>query len=187
MNPGNEKELIKRIQDGETGAFSALLHQHQDAVFSLIVQIVSSREDAEELTQDVFIKAFKKINSFRGDSAISTWLYRIAYNTAISATRKRKQVFINLEEKNLNNMPDEVVDELLNLENDEKLLQNMKEAIEKLKPDEKALISLFYMQGRPVNEIASITKLTPENVKVKLFRTRKKIAVLINQAQYEAR
>ena len=187
MSPGNEKEIIKRIRDGETKAFSALLCQHQDAVFSLIVHIVSSREDAEELTQDVFVKAFKKISSFRGDSAIFTWLYRIAYNTAISATRKRKQVFIDLEEKVLNNIPDEVVDDLLNFEHDEKLLQMMKEAIEKLKPEEKAMISLYYSQGRPINEIAKITKLSPENIKVKLFRTRKKIAVYIKQVQDETR
>jgi RNA polymerase sigma-70 factor, ECF subfamily len=187
MNPGIEKELIKRIRDGETEAFSELLNQHQDAVYSLIVQIVSSREDAEELTQDVFIKAFKKINSFRGESSISTWLYRIAYNTAISATRKRKLNFMNLEEKSLNNIPDDVVDELLNHEDDEKLLQAMKEAVEKLKPEEKAMISLYYSQERPINEIAKIMKLSPENIKVKLFRTRKKIAVYIKQVQDETR
>ena len=187
MNSDNEKELIRHIKNGKPEAFSVLVHLHQDAVFSLIQQIVSSPEDAEELTQDVFIKAFKKIGSFRGESAFATWLYRIACNTAISATRKRKWNFMNLEDKALNNIPDEVVDELLDRENDEKLLQNITEAIQKLKPDEKALISLYYSQGKPVNEIAGITKFSPENVKVKLFRTRKKIALYINQAQDETR
>ena len=187
MDQKKEKELIKRIRDGEPQAFSILVGQYQQPVYSLILQIVSSHEDAEELTQDAFVKAFNKLGSFRGDSGIFTWLYRIAYNTAISATRKRKTVFYDFDDKSLNNIPDEVVDEMLNREEDEKLLRIMKIAIEKLRPEEKALITLYYLQGRPINEIAKIMKLTTDNIKVKLFRTRRKIALFINRSKNETR
>jgi RNA polymerase sigma-70 factor, ECF subfamily len=107
---------------------------------------VSSREDAEELTLDVFVKAYQKINSFRGESANSTWLYRIAYNTAISAIRRKKPIFLYLDEKTINEIPDEMVDEVLSRDHDEKLLQSLQQAIGKLDPEEKALISLYYTQ-----------------------------------------
>lgn len=182
MDQKTEKELIKRIRDGEPQAFSILVGQYQEPLFNLILQIVSSPEDAEELTQDAFVRAFQKLGSFRGDSGIFTWLYRIAYNTAISAARKRRAVYYDFDDKVLNNIPDEVVDEMLNREDDEKLLHSMKAAIEKLRPEEKALITLYYLQGRSVCDIATIMKLTTDNVKVKLFRTRKKIALLINRS-----
>ncbi len=182
-----EKELINRIRNGEPEAFSKLLQQHQLKVHSLIIQIVSSQEDAEELTQDVFVKAYQKIRSFRGESAISTWLYRIAYNTAISAVRKKKPVSFNLDEKTINRIPDQVVDEILNQENDEKLLDSIKQAVQKLLPEEKALLFLYYTQGKPVKEVATIMKLSEGNVKVKLFRIRKKIVFTIKQQQNETR
>ena len=185
MEAGTEKGLIHRIRNGEPEAFSELLHQYQHKVHALIFQIVSSREDAEELTQDVFVKAYQKIGSFRGESAISTWIYRIAYNTAISAIRRKKPVFLNLDEKTISEIPDEMVDEVLSSDHDEKLLQSIQQAIRKLIPEEKALISLFYTKGRSIKEIASIMKLSVENVKVKLYRTRRKIVWIINQAQNE--
>ncbi len=178
-----ERDLINRIRSGEPGAFSGLLRQHQHTVYSLIVQMVSSREDAEELTQDVFVKAYQKIGSFRGESAIATWLYRIAYNTAISAVRKKKPMFTVLDEKTMYDVPDEVVDEVLNRDHDENMLQSIQQAIAQLHPDEKALISLYYTQGRTLKEVASIMNLSGGNAKIKLFRIRKKIVRIIRQTQ----
>jgi RNA polymerase sigma-70 factor (ECF subfamily) len=183
----NETDLVKRVLDGEPMAFSVLLKRYQRPVHSLIRQIIPGREDAEELTQDVFVKVFTKLNSFRGSSSLSTWLYRIAYNTAISYTRKRKLSYPDFDEKLLNNIPDETVDELLDRENDEELIRRMEAAVERLNPEDKALISLYYMQERSVNEVSAITALTPENVKVKLYRIRKKIVFLINNHHDEQR
>lgn len=187
MNRRNEKELIQCILEGNPEAFSVLLKLHQDSVHTLILQIVSSQEDAEELTQDVFMKAYQKIGTFRGDAGISTWLYRIAYNTAISATRKKKQVTVTLDEKLLNGIRDDEVDEILDREEDERLLEKMETAIKKLKPEERALLSLYYNQEKPINEIAIITQLTPSNVKIKLFRIRKKVALIIQNFNHVAR
>lgn len=181
----NETDLIDRVLNGEPRAFSVLLKRYQRPVHALIRQMIPGREDAEELTQDVFVKVFKSLSSFRGSSSLSTWLYRIAYNTTISYTRKKKLLYSEFEDKALNNIPDEQVDEMLDRENDEMLMQQIEAAVEKLNPEDKALISLYYTQEKSVREISDITALTPENVKIKLYRVRKKIVFLINNQNHE--
>jgi RNA polymerase sigma-70 factor, ECF subfamily len=180
MDRTEETQLVKSIIDGDAKAFSVVVKHYQHPVHSLIKQIVWCREDAEDLTQEVFIKAFVKLSSFRGSSSLSTWLHRIAYNTAISAVRKKKLNYVECDEMVLANLPEADVDEALNREDDERLLHKMEEAIEKLEPEERALLSLYYKQGLPVMEVASIAGLSPENVKVKLYRIRKKIYYLID-------
>jgi RNA polymerase sigma-70 factor (ECF subfamily) len=187
MDNLDEMDYVKRILDGDTNMFSVLLERHERPVHSLIMQIIPSREDAEELTQDVFIKAFRNLGSFRGGCSISTWLYRIAYNTAISATRKRKVTYPAFDEDALNNIPDETVDRLLENDEDEELINKLEQAIERLQVEDKALISLYYTQDKPVNEISAILQISPENVKVRLFRARKKIIALINDRNYGSR
>ena len=85
----NELHIIAQILGGKTEAFSYFMDTYGQQVFTLIVRMVDSEEDAEELTQDTFMKAFSHLSSFCGHSSFSTWIYRIAYNTALSALRKR--------------------------------------------------------------------------------------------------
>ena len=179
MNHLEETHYIKRILDGETALFSAFLEQYSHQVFSLIVKIIPCREEAEELTQDTFLKAFRKLDSFKGNSSFSTWLYRIAYNTAISAMRKKKVFYPVFDERQFQNIPDQSVDALLNHEEDESLIGKLEEAVEKLKPEERVVVALYYQEDRSVAEIASVMQITPENVKAKLFRIRKKIYTLV--------
>lgn len=160
--------------------FSQLLKRYQRPVHSMIRQIINCREDAEELTQDVFIKAFKSLDKFRGDCSLSTWLYRIAYNTAISATRKKDHHMSDIDDSYLNNIPDDIADRVLEKMEDEIQLQRLEAAIDLLDIEAKALISLYYTEDKSVNEISEILQLSPDNVKVKLFRTRKKLVFLIN-------
>jgi RNA polymerase sigma-70 factor, ECF subfamily len=181
MEQRNDHDIVQRVLEGEPGAFSLLLKRYQHQVYAMIRQIVVNKEDAEELTQDVFVKAFKHLGSFRGDASLSTWLYRIAYNTAISATRKKKLPLHDLDENLINNIHDDVVDQMLDQENDEKLLCRIELAMQNLMPEERAMIIMYYNQNKPVVEIASITGLSVDNVKVKLFRIRKKIVFLVKQ------
>ena len=183
MENFNEKDLIQSILDGNTQAFSVLLKRYQRPIHALIRQIVSNREDAEELTQDVFIKAFRKLDTFKGGSSLSTWLYRIAWNTAVSTTRKKRLVYPEFDENQFANLPDETVEEVLQKENDELQLQRLEKAIAFLKPDEKALITLYYTESKSLAEVALILNLSAENAKVKLHRTRKKIVLLLNNEQ----
>ena len=86
----DERHIIQRILRGETALYEHFLNTYGQQVFILVARIVSNQEDAEELTQDVFLKAFQHLSSFKGTSSFSTWIYSIAYNTAISSARKKK-------------------------------------------------------------------------------------------------
>lgn len=160
--------------------FFCISRSLQPSALLLIVQIVGCSEDAEELVQDVFLKAFRCLGGYRGECRFSTWLYRIAYTTAVSATRKKKQEFLYIEENTINNVPDEKADDILYPTDDEERTARLIQAIDLLNVEEKALITLFYYEEKSIEEIGEVLKLSPGNVKVKLHRTRKKIYVLMN-------
>lgn len=176
---------IQRIQAGDTACFACLLDKYSRPVHTLIFKVVRSREDAEELTQDVFMKIFKNLSSFKGDCGFSTWVYRIAYNTAISCVRKKKYEFLAIEETTLTNISEEEVSEMLGRTDTSGQIQRLDAALEQLPPDERALILLFYMKEKTVEELAAITGLTTSNTKVKLHRIRKKLFVLLKGMENE--
>lgn len=180
MEQKDEIYYITRILDGETEYFSVLLDRYSRPLYSLIVQIVGCPEDAEELLQDVFLKAYRNLSGYKRESKLSTWLYRIAYNVAISATRKKKQEFLYIEESTINNVPDEKAHEVIDLAGDEEQINRLVSAIDHLSGEEKALITLFYYEDKSIEEISEVMKLSVSNVKVRLHRTRKKIYVLMN-------
>jgi len=181
MNNPDELNYIERIRNGETNLFSYFVTRYSNSIYSLIVRIVLIKEDAEELTQDSFLKAFKKLDSFKGDCSFSTWLFRIAYNTAISATRKRKTVLSLVDETMLESVPDDAIEIFFETDEDEMRLQKLEEAITKLNAEEKALITLFYTEGKSVAELGKVLDLSTDNVKVKLYRVRKKIYILMTK------
>lgn len=170
---------IERTLAGDSGCFACLLDRYSRPVHSLILKMVRNREDAEELAQDVFIKVFRNLPSFKADSSFSTWIYRIAYNTAISELRRKKQEFVAIDESQINNVSEEEVSELLGRTSATEQLDKLEVALSQLPPDERALIMLFYMKEKSVEELTVITGLSASNVKVKLHRIRKKLFVLI--------
>ena len=180
MENPEEANYIKRILEGETNLFSYFLERYSPSIHSLIVRIIPIREDAEELTQDTFLKAFRKLDTFKGECSFSTWLFRIAYNTAISATRKRRIILPAIDDAMLERVSDELVDIVFEDDEDEIKLQKLEAAITKLTVEEKTLITLFYTDNKPVAEIADLLEQTTDNVKVRLFRVRKKLYVLMN-------
>jgi len=180
MDNQDELKYIQRIRDGETNLFSYFLTRYSNSIYSLIFRVIPNKEDAEELTQDTFLKAFKKLDSFKGDCSFSTWLFRIAYNTAVSSTRKRKIVYPLIDEAILERVSDDMAEAVFEEDEDEVLLQKLEIAVEKLTVEEKALITLYYTDEKSVSEIAAIFEQTTDNIKIKLFRVRKKLYVLMN-------
>lgn len=170
---------IERTLAGDTGCFACLLDRYSRPVHSLILKMVRNREDAEELAQDVFLKVFRYLSSFKGDCSFSTWIYRITYNTAISELRKKKQEFVAIDEAQINNVSEEEVSELLGRTPANEQVDKLEVALANLPPDERALIMLFYWKGKSVDDLTVITGLSVSNVKVKLHRIRKKLFVLI--------
>ena len=187
MDNQEEFQIIQRICEGEINLYSIFLHRYSNAIYSLIVRIVASKEDAEELTQDVFLKAFKKLDTFHGKSGFLTWIYRIAYNTAISATRKTRQEIYYFDESMIDKVSEQHVDQLFENDENETLHHQLQLSIDKLNPEEKMLLLLHYSKGEKINDIASIMSLSTDNVKIKLYRLRKKLYFLITNVDEYAK
>lgn len=176
---------ISRIKEGDAECFGCLLDRYSRRIFALIVRIVENREDAEEITQDVFLKVFKTLASFKAECSFSTWIYRIAWNTAVSETRRKKDNFLPLEE---NLTSDDAPESSLFSDDDDaekhhRQLELLDKALTQLPTDERAMILLFYKDEKTIEELAIITGLTEANVKVKLFRIRKRLSVLIRNME----
>ena len=171
--------IIQEILCGKSEQFEHILNRYGGQIFNLIAHIVPCKDDAEELTQDVFIKVFRQLSSFKKESSFSTWIYRIATNTAISAARKRKHDTLHLDDTAYQYIPDEIIDETLDNDSEEQL-QRLSDAIEMLRADERALITLYYINEKPIAEVASVLGLTASNVKIKLHRIRKKLYLILN-------
>jgi RNA polymerase sigma factor (sigma-70 family) len=166
---------VQSVLAGNTAAFAVLVNRHKELAFNIALKIVRHREDAEEIAQDAFVKAYQSLRSFKGDSKFSTWLYRIVYNSAISHTRKKQYEFTPIDERVMSDTTeDEILEDLDRVERDEQA-RMVNEAIDHLPPDESALITLFYMEENSIEDISHITGLSVSNVKVKLHRTRKKL------------
>ncbi len=171
--------IIKEVLGGKSEQFEHILNRYSGQVFNLISHIVPCKEDAEELTQDVFIKVFRLLSTFKEESSFSTWIYRIATNTALSAARKMKHDTLHLDDAAYSNIPEEIIDEALDNDCEERL-QRLSDAIEMLCADERALITLYYINEKPIAEVASVLGLTASNVKIKLHRIRKKLYLILN-------
>lgn len=177
-----EAHIIKEILNGKTEQYEYFLDRYGQQVFVLVDRIVSCQEDAEELTQDVFLKAFQQLSSFKAESSFSTWIYRIATNIAISAVRKKRNDVLRLDDSVFANLSDTQVDEALEDESEEQM-ERLQQAMNQLEADERALITLYYLEEKPLAEVAFILGLTEGNAKVKLHRIRKKLYVLIKNQE----
>ena len=179
----DETYYIEQVKNGQLDAFRYLIDQYKNIVFNIVLKIVRNQEDAEEIAQDVFIKAFESIKKFKGDSKFSTWLYRIAYNMAISKMRKKTIKTMNIDDYELSeNQTTEIYDDLeKNSKFEKEKLIN--DAIKKLQTDESLIISLYYLEENSVSEISKITNLSVSNVKVKLYRARKKLFLHLSKTK----
>ncbi len=179
MQTINDHQLIESTLQGNTQAFSVLVERYQNFVFTIALRILRNREEAEEVSQDSFIKAFEALASFRGDSKFSSWLYRIVYHKSLDRIKKNnKYRTLELFEELTDFETEEIENALHYLQLNER--NNLvKKAIDQLPEVESAIISFFYFEELSIQEIAKITTLTEDNVKVKLFRSRKKLFTLL--------
>jgi RNA polymerase sigma factor (sigma-70 family) len=172
-----ELQIIERIQMGDTNAFSYLVTKYQDVVFSIALKVLRNREDAEEVAQETFIKAFRSISSFRGKSKFSTWLFSIAYNTCITGVRKKKFHTTSIDQVQLNNEEEDWDDLGLSAEEKSKMLEM---SLKKLPEDDYTLVILYYYEEQSIEDISRIVGLSESNVKVKLHRARKKLHLIMS-------
>ena len=170
---------IQRLKAGDMRAFSGIVSKYQSKILTIVLKIVGIREDAEDITQEVFVKVFQSLEQFKGDAAFSTWLYRVAYNTTLSELRKRKFTFVPIDDAVL--MENEPTGESIDAMTIEQRLACLDVALKQLSADDAFLITLYYLEEQSIDEISKISHLSISNVKVRLHRIRKKLAVEINK------
>jgi RNA polymerase sigma-70 factor (ECF subfamily) len=174
-----EDIIIGKIKAGDFKACRYIVDKYKSFVFNIALKILKNREDAEEIAQDSFIKAFKAIESFKYQSKFSTWLYRITFNNAISRTRQKKFFSQEINEDisesyNVSISADGI--ENLNRIDRKNILRK---AFENLSDEENLLISLYYYEENYMAEVAEIVGLDENLVKVKIHRIRKKLNNLL--------
>lgn len=165
-----DSRLIERILRGDYFAFKLLVERYQDFIFTIAYRVLKTRQEAEEIAQDVFLKVHKQLDTFEKRSSFKTWLYTIAYRCSIDALRKKKIS----KEKYPEEMP-EKIDHSPGIEAQlerRQLRQQLESVVAELPGEEAAVITLFYFDELTVKEVADITGLTETNVKTKLFRSR---------------
>jgi len=169
-------ELISKILQGEQTYFAQLVERYQNYVFTLVLRFTDSREDAEEISQDIFVKAYRSLADFRGESKFSTWLYTIVRTSCITFLRKKKLDITSIDNERI----------FLQLENQESGFKAntieqksrhamVSKAILLLSPDDAQLITLFYKGEQSLEEIGKVMGLEPNTVKVKLHRARHRL------------
>lgn len=176
-----EAALIRRILRGESDLYAQLVDRYAGMIHTLVARVIDCPEEAEEVTQDVFLKAFRQLDGFGGRSSFQTWIYRIACNTALSHARRtrRRNTLSGVDERRLALLPDEEAERLEEWATHERQFDALTRAVTRLEAEERALVTLFYYEDRPVSECAAITGLTEGNVKVRLHRIRKKLYLMV--------
>jgi RNA polymerase sigma-70 factor (ECF subfamily) len=178
----DDRTIINKVLEGDIAAYAYLVNKHKDMAFTIAVKITHNREEAEEVAQDAFVKAYQSLGSFRQQSRFSTWLYRIVYNTAISMMRKKQVEMTAIDDEIIENFSiDEVHEDLNSMSPDEQRML-IDASLEKLSAEDNLVITLFYMDDHTIDEISQITGQSKANVKVKLHRIRKKLYSELNQS-----
>ena len=171
----DDNHYIERVINGDIPAYASLVEKHKNLVFSIAMKILNNREDAEEIAQDTFLKAYNSLKSFEKKSKFSTWLYRIAYNGAVSKKRKKKLDVVEIDDHIMFNYSTDEISHNVNQLNETVQTQLIEKALSKLPEEDKLLITLFYKSEHSIEDISYITGLSQSNVKVKLHRIRKKL------------
>ncbi len=168
--------VIQRVLLGEQSAYAILVDRYQSYVFTLIMRYVNNREVAEELAQDVFVKAYRCLSDFRGNSKFSTWLYTIVHTTCLSHKRKKDSNMVLVDEETMLTLPGVYsTDNTAHMTEQRLTKKLLANALQQLPEDDARIITLHYLAEQSVEETGIIMGLTVSNVKVRLMRARHKL------------
>jgi RNA polymerase sigma factor (sigma-70 family) len=169
-------ELIEQTLAGNQAAYADLVKRHQRFVFTLAMRFSKNREDAEEIAQDCFIKAYRSLSAFQRQSKFSTWLYSIVYTTAMTFLRKKRVDTDSIDEENTYiQLENTSSSHDINSAENKSRSYYLNQAITQLMPDDAAIITLFYMGEQSLDEIGKTLGIETNTVKVKLFRARQRL------------
>jgi RNA polymerase sigma factor (sigma-70 family) len=172
----DDRQIISEILGGNDNSYRLLVDKYKNMVFTIARRVTQNREDAEEAAQDAFLNAYKSLRRYNPEYNFSTWLYKIAYNAAVSIARKKKKNHFSYEQGEdgaIMELGESSIEELI-IAGEEK--ESIRKSIDELGPPDSVIISLFYGEDKTVAEIAKILSYSVSNIKVRLHRSRKKLA-----------
>jgi RNA polymerase sigma factor (sigma-70 family) len=164
--------IINAILTGNSNAYTVLVNRYKQRAFTLAYNILLNREEAEEVAQDAFVKAFTALKNFKKQAAFGTWLYRIVINTALNKKKPKKFFIVDITAAITDDDGADFYSLVQQYENKD-LKKFIQLAMQNLKDDERICITLFYLNELQVNEIHELTGITVANIKVILHRGRK--------------
>ncbi|MBQ4388056.1 MAG: sigma-70 family RNA polymerase sigma factor [Prevotella sp.] len=168
-----------------TEDFAQLVRQHAAAVTDFAARLLTDRREAEEVAQDAFVKAFRRLPTFRGESSLLTWVQRIAYHEALDRLRRRRPCTVDISDPAVESECRSLAsgDEAGLAAEREARIRLMEEAVDRLPPDDQLLLHLFYYEERPLREIAYIMDAEPNTLSQRLRRIRKRLMVMMKQKE----
>jgi len=186
LDKEREKEIIQKVLDGDKNAFEELVIANQKNVYNLAMKMTRNEEDALDVSQEAFIKAFQQLSNFRGDSRFSVWLYRLTYNLCIDFLRKKKPdsnvISLNYEDDSGDVSPLEIPD-LRNLPEDNAIRSETRkiiaDGIKELAPKHRDVLVMREITGMSYDEMAESLRVSAGTVKSRLARARLKLVNIL--------
>jgi len=185
--PVEEEELVRKARHGDLGAYDALVRRYQDRIYGTIYHMTSNHEDANDLAQESFIKAFHALKSFKGGSSFYTWLYRIAVNKTINHLKQRKnRIHLSLNDLDFNTEHDPDLVALISEKtphrdvNLSELQEKLNAAMLKLSEPHRLVVIMHDVQGMPHDEIAKVMDCNIGTVRSRLFYARQQLQALLS-------
>ncbi len=178
MHTAQDVDIIQSVLQGNKAAYAVLVERYQSYVYTITNRLIPVREEAEDVSQEVFVKAYLSLAGFKGTSKFSTWLYTIAHTTAISHLRRSRPDVVFAEENTIANIADRQPEYL---QPNHSLRTAVNSCIKQLPPDDAEIITLFYLAEQSIEEIGMIMKMEPNTAKVKLHRARQKLKDIVER------
>jgi RNA polymerase sigma-70 factor (ECF subfamily) len=184
----DDEVLVARAQRGDTGAFDILIERYKQRLYGTVYHMTSNHEDANDLVQDAFIKAYRSLHTFKGQSSFYTWIYRIAVNRTINFVKRRKNkghISLNDLDSDIESDPDFIelmahvtprTEAGLN-----ELQQKLNEALQKLSEDHRTVVVLHDVQGLTHADIAKIMRCPETTVRSRLFYARQQLQAILSK------
>jgi RNA polymerase sigma-70 factor (ECF subfamily) len=181
MTTDQEASIINQIIGGDTQAFSVLVDVYKDLVFTLAIRMLKNREEAEEVSQDTFIKIYKALPKFKGESKLSTWIYKVAYNTCLDQIKKNNRRYDEVAIDSFSENQIKTLDNALDALEEKEQQKSIQECLQQLASKDSFLLTLFYFEELSLEEISKVVNMEANTVKVNIHRARKRLGNILKQ------
>ena len=175
MEQQEELEYIRKVRNGDHAAYAFLVDRYKNMAYSISLRVLGNQEDAQDVAQEGFIKAYQQLHQFEGKAKFSTWLYTIVYRTALAKAKEMKLKTFSMTDQFKESFTNELSAPQLAMMQTDDERRSVNRAINSLPSTEGLLVVLYYIDEKSIGEISQITGLSMANIKIKLFRARKKL------------